>query len=105
MLVPGEIYKKVLALKPVQKAELIDKLILSLDHPDQKNDLLWGAEIESRIDAYDRGCLQSVPLQQVLDKYNRQTVMPIRFLSVAQLEFDDAIVYYNYQIYKILNGE
>ena len=71
MLVPGEIYEKVLSLKPVQRAELIDKLILSLDNPDQENNSLWETEVESRIDAYNRGCLKSVPLQQVLDRYSR----------------------------------
>ena len=54
MYVPNEIYKKALTLNPLQKAELIDKLISSLDSPNR--------EIES-------GKLKSVTLEKVLKKY------------------------------------
>jgi putative addiction module component (TIGR02574 family) len=45
-----------LKLSPVERAELIEKLLASFSFPDRKAiDELWGAEAEDRIDAYERG--------------------------------------------------
>ncbi len=63
--VPDEILKKALTLKPEQKAELIDKLLSSLDKPDEEIDELWANEAESRIDAYEQGKIKAVPLEKV----------------------------------------
>jgi putative addiction module component (TIGR02574 family) len=69
MAAPNEILKEALSLEPSQKAELIDKLLSSLDNPDKKIDDLWAKEAESRIDAYERGHIQAVTLEKVLEKY------------------------------------
>ncbi|MCK4785691.1 MAG: addiction module protein [Desulfobacteraceae bacterium] len=69
MDVTNNILKKILTLKPSQKAELIDKLLSTLDKPDREIDELWAKEAEDRIDAYDRGKIKAVPLQKVLEKY------------------------------------
>jgi len=66
---PNEVLKEALALRPDQKAELIDKLLLSLDKPDKDIDELWAREAESRIDAYDQGKIKAVDLETVLRKY------------------------------------
>jgi putative addiction module component (TIGR02574 family) len=66
---PNEVLKEALALRPAQKAELIDKLLLSLDKPDKDIDELWAKEAESRIDAYDQGKIKAVALETVLKKY------------------------------------
>ncbi len=66
---PNEVLKDALALRPAQKAELIDKLILSLDKPDKDIDELWAKEAESRIDAYEHGKIKAVTLEEVLKKY------------------------------------
>jgi putative addiction module component (TIGR02574 family) len=50
------------------KAQLIDKLISSLDKPDKEIDELWTKEAEDRIDAYDQGKLKAVSLEKVLQK-------------------------------------
>jgi len=63
------ILKEVLTLKPSQKAELVDKLLSSLDKPDGEIDILWAKEVEDRIDAYDRGEIKAVTLKEVLEKY------------------------------------
>jgi len=55
MAAPNRILKEALNLKPAEKAELIDKLIYSLDKPDAEIDELWVKEAENRIDAYERG--------------------------------------------------
>jgi putative addiction module component (TIGR02574 family) len=63
------IFEKVSSLSPFEKAQLIDKLISSLDKPDKEIDKLWVKEAEDRIDAYDQGKLKAVSLEKVLQKY------------------------------------
>ncbi len=69
MPVPNEILKEVLTLKPDQKAELVDKLLSSLDQPDSVIDALWAKEAESRIDACEQGKIKALSLEKVLEKY------------------------------------
>lgn len=69
MDVANNILKDALTLKPSQKAELIDRLLSTLDKPDREIDKLWAKEAEDRIDAYDRGKIKAVPLEKVLEKY------------------------------------
>lgn len=69
MAVPNEILSRALTLDPVEKAELIDKLLLSLDIPDKQIEALWATEAENRIDAYERGKIKAVTLEKVLEKY------------------------------------
>ncbi len=69
MPVPNEILKEVLTLKPDQKAELVDKVLSSLDQPDREIDELWAIEAESRIDAYEQGKIKALSLEKVLEKY------------------------------------
>ena len=64
-----EILKKALNLEPAEKAELIDKLLSSLDRPDRELDELWAKEAESRIDAYEQRKIKAVTLKEVLGKY------------------------------------
>ena len=69
MAVPDEILKEALTLKPEQKAQLVDKLLSSLDKPDKEIDELWANEAESRIDAYEQGKIEAITLEKVLEKY------------------------------------
>jgi len=55
MTTTDNLLKDALALRPSEKAQLIDKLISSLDNPDKEIDKLWAKEAEDRIDAYDQG--------------------------------------------------
>jgi putative addiction module component (TIGR02574 family) len=64
-----EILKEAIKLNPLEKAKLIDQLILSLDKPDGDLDELWAKEAESRLAAYKRGDLKAVSLKEVLSKY------------------------------------
>ncbi|RPI75029.1 MAG: addiction module protein [Desulfobacteraceae bacterium] len=65
----NHIIKEALSLKPTLKAELIDKLLSSLDKPDQEIDKLWIKEAEERIDAYDQGKIKAISLEKMLQKY------------------------------------
>jgi len=71
MAAPNKILKEALNLKPAEKAELIDKLIYSLDKPDAEIDELWVKEAENRIDAYERGEIKAVALEKILEKYKQ----------------------------------
>lgn len=64
-----EILRDALALEPTEKAELIDKLLSSLDRPDSELDAAWAKEVETRIDAYERGATKAVALERVLERY------------------------------------
>ena len=69
MAAPNEILKDALNLRPAEKAELIDKLLSSLDKPDKEIDTLWAKEAEARIEAYDQGKIKALTLKEVLEKY------------------------------------
>ena len=66
---PKEIIKEALSLKPVEKAELVDQLLSSLDKSDKEIDELWAKEAESRIEAYEKGKLKAVSLDTIKKKY------------------------------------
>ncbi len=61
-----------LKLSPVERAELIEKLLASFSFPDRKAiDELWAAEAEDRIDAYERGETKSKPAAEVFARIER----------------------------------
>ncbi|HNQ78898.1 MAG TPA: addiction module protein [Acidobacteriota bacterium] len=69
MTTAENIFKEAQSLNPSEKARLIDQLLSSLDKPDQEIDKLWAKEAEERIDAYDKGKLKAISLEEVLNKY------------------------------------
>ena len=69
MTATENVFKEALTLKPSEKAQLIDKLISTLDKSDKEIDELWAKEAEDRIDAYDQGKIKGISLEKVLQKY------------------------------------
>lgn len=69
MNIPKKILEEALALSPSIKAELVDYLLASLDSPDKEIDQLWMDEAENRIDAYERGEIKALKIEEVLKKY------------------------------------
>ena len=69
MATSKDILEQAISLQPIEKAELVDTLISSLDKSDTSLDLLWAKEAESRLSAYKSGKLKSVSLNEVLSKY------------------------------------
>jgi len=63
------INQEALTLKPLDKIQLIDELLLSLDIPDQALDKIWVEESEKRIDAYETGRTNATDVYEVLEKY------------------------------------
>ena len=66
-----EILNRAMSLPATEKARIIDKLLSSLNEPDETIDALWRKEVEDRIKAYDAGTLRAVPLEEVLAKYRK----------------------------------
>jgi putative addiction module component (TIGR02574 family) len=69
MAASNELLKEALNLAPTEKAELIDKLLSSLDKPDKELDELWAREAEDRIEAYEQGKIRALTIKEVLEKY------------------------------------
>lgn len=56
-------------LNALEKIELVDALLASVDKPDAEIDKQWAAEAEDRLAAYRRGEIKALDLNQVLAKY------------------------------------
>jgi putative addiction module component (TIGR02574 family) len=64
-------YKEALTLPPKEKAGLVERLLASLDEPDEHIDNVWRKEVEERIKAYKSGRLRAVSFETVLAKYKK----------------------------------
>ena len=69
MATPREIINEALTLPPDDKAELVDKLLNSLEEIDETIEKQWANEAESRVRAYEEGKLHTISLEEVLAKY------------------------------------
>jgi len=60
------ILAEALELPPVERAELVENLLSSFEFRSRKAiDALWAQEAEDRIDAFDRGEIAAVPVEDV----------------------------------------
>jgi len=66
------IVDRALELPENERAEVVEQLLLSLDKPNPDIEEQWAIEVESRIDAYDRGEIRSVPADEVFAKHRRK---------------------------------
>ena len=69
MLATQTIYNEALVMQPIERVQLIDQLILSLDMPNQNIEQQWNDEAESRVKAYNNGKLKTVSAKEVFSKY------------------------------------
>ncbi|MEW6381256.1 MAG: addiction module protein [bacterium] len=68
----AQVLEEALSLPPGERAELIDKLLSSLDSPSrQRIDELWAQEAEDRLDAFERGEIETVSSQEVFDEIDK----------------------------------
>ncbi len=56
-------------LSALEKIEVVDALLASVDKPDAEIDKQWAREAEDRLAAYRRGEIKVLDLNQVLAKY------------------------------------
>jgi len=71
MSVAEEIFMEVSPLKPVDKLQLVDKILESLNPMSKRLEEIWAKESEDRLIAYDKGQLSSVSEKNVFAKYHR----------------------------------
>ena len=66
-----QVLTEALELSPVDRAELIERLFQSFDPADPRSvDTAWANEIESRFEAYDKGCMDASPAADVMNRIN-----------------------------------
>jgi hypothetical protein len=58
-------------LTVLEKLEVVDALLASVDKPDPEIDRLWAVEAEDRLAAYRQGEIKALELNEVLAKYQK----------------------------------
>ena len=66
------VINQALKLKASERAAIAERLLLSLDVPNPDIDAAWAHEANARIEAHDRGELESVPAKDVFAKYQAE---------------------------------
>ncbi len=64
------VLQQALELSPIEKAQLIEGLLVSLDTPDPSLDKVWAAEADERITSYEIGEIGVSLAEKVLGKYS-----------------------------------
>ena len=67
----NSILTQALDLSAVDRADIAEKLLLSLENPDPAIDKVWAREADVRIEAYNRGEIETVSAKSVFDKYRQ----------------------------------
>ncbi|WP_076792833.1 addiction module protein [Chlorobium sp. KB01] len=69
----ARVFRDALELLPVERAELIERLFQSFDRPaNDKIDAAREEEVESRLDAYDRGEIKVSSAEDVFARINKR---------------------------------
>jgi putative addiction module component (TIGR02574 family) len=66
-----KVLKNALELPTLERANLVDRLLSSLDQPNEQIDNLWRREVEDRVKAYKAGKIKSVSLKEALSKHRK----------------------------------
>lgn len=62
----NEVLEQALELKANDRSKLIDELLKSLDKPDIEIDEVWANEADNRLEAYRKGEIKAVPMEDIL---------------------------------------
>ena len=71
MSVVEEIFLDVSPLKSLDKLQLVEKILSSLNPIDKDIENIWKNEAEDRLEAYDKGLLSTVDAKDVFAKYTK----------------------------------
>jgi putative addiction module component (TIGR02574 family) len=69
LLADNQLIKQIEFLSDIEKLQLVDLILMQLDHPDPEIDKVWSDEAKARWNAYQEGKLETVSLDQVMSKY------------------------------------
>jgi putative addiction module component (TIGR02574 family) len=67
--IKDNILEKAKKLKPVEKLQLIDALLETIDKPDREIEKLWIKEADERYEAYKRGELKATDWEEIKKRY------------------------------------
>ena len=65
------ILNQALKLSSSDRAKVVEKLISSLDTPDSVIDSIWAKEADTRIEAFEKGEIESITAEKVFEKYRK----------------------------------
>ncbi len=57
-------------MSDIEKLEIVDSIPMQLDRPDPEIDRIWAEEARKRWQAYKSGKLETMPYDQVMEKYS-----------------------------------
>ncbi|WP_230990906.1 addiction module protein [Bathymodiolus platifrons methanotrophic gill symbiont] len=66
------ILDQALGLSAIERANIAEKILFSLDSPDPKIDSFWAKEADARVEAYQKGEIETIPAEEVFAKYRRK---------------------------------
>ncbi len=67
-----QILAEAMKLPPVERAELVENLLMSFEFQSRKKiDALWAEEAEDRIDAFERGEMAAIPARDVFGEIQK----------------------------------
>jgi putative addiction module component (TIGR02574 family) len=64
-----DLLNEALNLPPIERAALVDRLLSSLDAPDEAIDKVWRREIAARLRAYRAGAAETISAEDILAEY------------------------------------
>ena len=68
-----QILREALDLPPIERAELVERILASFEFPVRKDvDVAWAREVEDRIDAFERGDIRSFPASEVFGEIDQR---------------------------------
>lgn len=70
--ISNELAAKIKSLPDSEKIQLVDSILIQLDKPDPEIDRIWADEARKRWQAYKEGKLETVPYEQVMEKYRNR---------------------------------
>ena len=65
----SQLAKKAVELEPVERIQLVEAILRSLDKPDSDIEQSWIAESEARYKAYKRGELEAIDWEEIKKRY------------------------------------
>jgi len=66
------ILNQVLELTASERSEVVEKLLSSLDMPDSTIDSFWAKEADARVEAFERGEVETSTAEDVFKKYHKR---------------------------------
>ena len=67
----NNVFNQAIELSSLERAEIAERLLISLDTPDTSIDAIWAKESNARIEAYERGEVEVISADHVFSKYNK----------------------------------